>query len=162
MGGSIYSPDTSLPRTASPVFVLSAAADSQATPVEVTRHDVEEFLAEVTTPIQQPLLPAPGTKPRRPCCNKVITPIQRQRERLAVKARRNTKLDLIAQEILAKKFGVLDDNKRLDDQIKKLYLQHYKKLLSPADMKTITTLVENGGCKGIRLRAKKAASVVPI
>lgn len=109
MGGSIYSPDTSLPRTASPVFVLSAAADSQATPVEVTRHDVEEFLAEVTTPIQQPLLPAPGTKPRRPCCNK-----------------------------------------------------HYKKLLSPADMKTITTLVENGGCKGIRLRAKKAASVVPI
>lgn len=109
MGGSIYSPDTSLPRTASPVFVLSAAADSQATPVEVTRHDVEEFLAEVTTPIQQPLLPAPGTKPRRPCCNK-----------------------------------------------------HYKKPLCPADMKTITTLVENGGCKGIRLRAKKAASVVPI
>jgi hypothetical protein len=58
--------------------------------------------------------------------------------------------------------GVLDDNKLLSDQIKKLYLQHYKKPLSPADMKTITTLVENGGCKGVRLRAKKTASVVPI
>jgi hypothetical protein len=92
----------------------------------------------------------------------VTTPIQRHSARLALKVRRSTKLELIAQEILAKQFGVLDDNKLLSDQIKKLYLQHYKKPLSPADMKTITTLVENGGCKGVRLRAKKAASVVPI
>ncbi|XP_052146140.1 uncharacterized protein LOC127765309 [Oryza glaberrima] len=109
VGGSIYSPDTTLPRPASPVFVLSFAAEPQENLVHEAQHDVETFLAEVTTPIQQPLLSAPGTKLRRPCRNK-----------------------------------------------------HYKKPLSPADMKTITTLVENGGCKGVRLRAKKAASVVPI
>lgn len=162
VGGSIYSPDTTLPRPASPVFVLSSAAEPQENLVDEAQHDVETFLAEVTTPIQQPLLSAPGTKLRRPCRNKVTTPIQRHSARLALKVRRSTKLELIAQEILAKQFGVLDDNKLLSDQIKKLYLQHYKKPLSPADMKTITTLVENGGCKGVRLRAKKAASMVPI
>ncbi len=64
---------------------------------------------------------------RRPCLNKVTTPIQRHSVRLAQKARKSTKLEFIAQEILAKKFGVLDESKQLDDQIKKLYLQHYKK-----------------------------------
>jgi hypothetical protein len=36
----------------------------------------------------------------------VTTPIQRHSARLALKVRRSTKLELIAQEILAKQFGV--------------------------------------------------------
>lgn len=58
VGGSIYSPDTTLPRPASPVFVLSSAAEPQENLVDEAQHDVETFLAEVTTPIQQPLLSA--------------------------------------------------------------------------------------------------------
>lgn len=52
---------------------------------------------------------------------------------------------------------------RFDKNIKKLYVQHFKKPLSPASMKMITTLVEKGGCKGTRLKtAKKKAVVVPV
>ncbi|XP_066167826.1 uncharacterized protein [Oryza sativa Japonica Group] len=41
--------------------------------------------------------------------------------------------------------------------------KHFKKPLSPASMKMITTLVEKGGCKGARLKtAKKKAVVVPV
>ncbi len=95
---SMYSPDTTLPRPVSPVFVPSARQVTQATP---RRGDlpVDVFLAEMTTPSQQPLLPVPGNKQRRPCRNKVIISSQRQSVRLANKAIRNSKLHFIAQEI---------------------------------------------------------------
>jgi hypothetical protein len=43
---------------------------------------------------------------------------QRQSAQLATKAKRSSNLETIAQEILANKFGVFDDNKRLDEHIK--------------------------------------------
>ncbi|EEE50779.1 hypothetical protein OsJ_31137 [Oryza sativa Japonica Group] len=120
--------------------------ETQASPVR-GEQQVDAFIADLSTPLQQPLLPAPGEKQRRLCRNKVTISVQHQSARLATKARQNSKFESFAQEILANKFGVLDDNKRLDARIKSLYLQQYKKPLSPAAVKTIAALVEKGGCK---------------
>jgi hypothetical protein len=52
IGRSTYTPDTSLPPPASPVFVLSSVAgqDEQAAPPGGTQQAVDAFLAEITTP----------------------------------------------------------------------------------------------------------------
>nr|ABB47228.1 retrotransposon protein, putative, LINE subclass [Oryza sativa Japonica Group] len=113
--------------------------ETQASPVR-GEQQVDAFIADLSTPLQQPLLPAPGEKQRRLCRNKVTISVQHQSARLATKARQNSKFESFAQEILANKFGVLDDNKRLDARIKSLYLQQYKKPLSPAAVKTIAAL----------------------
>lgn len=152
MAHALYSPDTTLPRPVSPVFILSdAGQETQASPVR-GEQQVDAFIADLSTPLQQPLLPAPGEKQQRLCRNKVTISVQHQSARLATKARQNSKFESFAQEILANKFGVLDDNKRLDARIKSLYLQQYKKPLSPAAVKTIAALVEKGGCKAVRLK----------
>lgn len=97
--------------------MLSAAGQATlATPERAREQPVEAFLAELTTP----MLPAPGDMTRRPCRNKVTFSPQRHSVRLASKARRNSRLETIAQEILANNFGVLDDNKKLDACIKSL------------------------------------------
>lgn len=91
-----------------------------------------------------------------------ISSAQRHSERLLCKKRAGAKLEPFAQEILSQKFGLLDDRSSFDDNIKKAYLQRYKKPLSPGSLKTIAELVEKGGCKSIRLKApKKKAAVVP-
>ncbi|XP_052168287.1 uncharacterized protein LOC127784913 isoform X2 [Oryza glaberrima] len=71
MAHSLYSPDTSLPRPVSPVFVLSTAGNAAiAKPEWKGEKLVDVFLEELITPMQQPLLLAPGDKTRRPCRNK--------------------------------------------------------------------------------------------
>jgi hypothetical protein len=47
-----------------------------------------------------------------------------------------------------------------DANVKKLYLQHFRKPLSHASLKTIRSLVDKGGCKAINLKPGKKASVV--
>lgn len=81
-----------------------------------------DFLDNLSTPMQQPLLKMPETKKCRPCLNKVTFSPQRHSVHLASKARRNSKLETIAQEILSNNFGLLDVGKPFDDRIKKLYL----------------------------------------
>lgn len=56
----------------------------------------------------------------------------------------------------------MDERSSFDHNIKKIYLQRYKKPLSPASLKTIAELVEKGGCKSIRLKASKKATVAPL
>lgn len=77
---SIYSPDNASPRAASPVFVLSSFAEqgtphtngvatdvqTQAGPMAMQGNRVEEFFSALSTPLQQPLLPAPDVNVRRP------------------------------------------------------------------------------------------------
>lgn len=116
IGRSTYTPDTSLPPPASPVFVLSSVAgqDEQAAPPGGTQQAVDAFLAEITTP--------PPSSSRFSqhwgLRNKVTISTQRQSAQLATKAKRSSNLETITQEILANKFGVFDDNKRLDEHIK--------------------------------------------
>jgi hypothetical protein len=74
-------------------------------------------------------------------------------ERLLCKRRTGAKLETFAQEILSKNFGLLDDKSTFDDNIKKIYLQLYKKPLSLVSLQIIAHLVEKGGCKSIRLKA---------
>lgn len=157
----VYSPDTSSSTLASPVFVLSSVASNQAPEMVANQSVAADFLDNLSTPMQQPLLKMPKTKKRRPCLNKVTFSPQRHSVHLASKARRNSKLETIAQEILSNNFGLLDVGKPFDDRIKKLYLQQYKKPLSPAAMKTISALVEKGGCKAIRLNGKGKGKVAP-
>ncbi|XP_025879621.1 uncharacterized protein [Oryza sativa Japonica Group] len=101
----VYSPDTSSSAPASPVFVLSSVAGNQAPEMVANQSVAADFLNNLSTPMQQPLLKMPKTKKRRPCLNK------------------------------------------------------YKKPLSPAAMKTISALVEKGGCKAIRLNGKGKGKV---
>ncbi|EEE59447.1 hypothetical protein OsJ_11631 [Oryza sativa Japonica Group] len=102
----VYSPDTSSSAPASPVFVLSSVAGNQAPEMVANQSVAADFLNNLSTPMQQPLLKMPKTKKRRPCLNK-----------------------------------------------------QYKKPLSPAAMKTISALVEKGGCKAIRLNGKGKGKV---
>ncbi|KAF0906588.1 hypothetical protein E2562_012041 [Oryza meyeriana var. granulata] len=78
---SMYSPDTNEPHPASPVFAPSVASQMVAvgdtplaarTPLTTTSPGqlVDAFLSEVTTLVQQPMLPIPDAKQRRPCCTK--------------------------------------------------------------------------------------------
>lgn len=163
---SLYSPDTSSPRIASPIFIPSSTqlGSGAADGVLGAAKNLQEFAASLSTPIQPAILPTPDVSSRRPCRNKVtLHSPQRHSERLARKRRFGTKIEHFAQEILAKNFGFLNDQTRFDENIEKLYVQHFKKPISPASMKIITTLVEKGGCKGIHLKtAKKKAAVVPM
>lgn len=165
---SIYSPDTSSPRAVSPVFVPSFAVQgtSQEELAATQASPVQEFIAALSTPVQPPLLPAPETQARRPGRAKVTIPAlssaQRHSERLLRKRRAGAKLESFAQEILSKNFGIMDERSSFDHNIKKIYLQRYKKPLSPASLKTIAELVEKGGCKSIRLKASKKATVAPL
>ncbi|EEE60512.1 hypothetical protein OsJ_13829 [Oryza sativa Japonica Group] len=178
---SIYSPDNAPPRVASPVFVLSSFAEqgtphtngvatdvqTQAGLVARQGNRVEEFISALSTPLQQPLLPAPDVNARCPSYAKVTIPAissaQRHSKRLLRKKRAGAKLETLAQEILSNKFCILDDHASFDDNIKKIYLQRYRKPLSPSSLKTIAELVEKGGCKTIRLKAaKKKVAVAPL
>lgn len=88
MAHSMYSPDTTIPRPVSPVFILSAAGQgSQATTRGKGEQTADAFFAELSTPVLQPLLPVPGHKQRRPCRNKVTISAHRHSARLATKAR---------------------------------------------------------------------------
>lgn len=128
---------------------------------------MDGFLAELSTPIRPALLPVPDVNTHRHACVKVAVPAiasaQRHSARLLSKRRSDAKLENFAQEIISKKFGFMDDHASFDDNVKKLYLQHFNKPLSPASLKTISELVEKGGCKAIRLKAaKKKAVVAPL
>ncbi|EAZ17701.1 hypothetical protein OsJ_33244 [Oryza sativa Japonica Group] len=162
---SIYSPDNASPRAASPVFVLSSFAEqgtphsngvatdvqTQAGPMARQGNRVEEFFSALSTPLQQPLLPAPDVNVCRPSRAKVTIPAissaQCHSERLLCKKRAGAKPETLAQEILSNKFGILDDHASFDDNIKKIYLQRYKKPLSPSSLKTIAELVEKGDAR---------------
>lgn len=88
MAHSMYSPDTTIPRPVSPVFILSAAGQgSQATTRGKGEQTADVFFAELSTPVLQPLLPVPGHKQHRPCRNKVTISAHRHSARLATKAR---------------------------------------------------------------------------
>lgn len=167
----IYSPDTNSPRVSAPVFVTSfagpASAPTLSSPAAAKDSQIDEFINDIATPIQPPLLPTPDVNVRKPSRVKVKIPAiasaQRHSERLLCKRRANAKFESFAQEILSKKFGIMNDSASFDDNVKKLYLQRYKKPLSPASLKTIADLVEKGGCKAIRLKVpKKKASVAPL
>ncbi|EAZ01562.1 hypothetical protein OsI_23593 [Oryza sativa Indica Group] len=167
---SMYSPDTNSPRVSFPVFVTSFARPASAptlTPLAAAKDSqITEFINDIATSIQPPLLPAPDVNVRKPSRVKVKIPViasaQRHSERLLYKRRANAKFENFTQEILSKKFGIMNDSASFDDNVKKLYLQRYKKPLSPASLKTIADLVEKGGCKAIRLKASKKASVAPL
>jgi hypothetical protein len=169
---SIYSPDTSSPRLPSPVFVPSFAGQ-RPTPIQCSSltggsgNQMDGFLAELTTPIRPALLPVPDVNAHRHASVKVAVPAiasaQRHSAHLLSKRRSDAKLENFSQEILSKKFGFMDDHASYDDNVKKLYLQHFNKPLSLASLKTISELVEKGGCKAIRLKAaKKKAVVAPL
>nr|XP_025881822.1 uncharacterized protein LOC112939254 [Oryza sativa Japonica Group] len=110
---SMYSPDTNSPRVSFPVFVTSFARPASAptlTPLAAAKDSqITEFINDIATSIQPPLLPAPDVNVRKPS-----------------------------------------------------RVKRYKKPLSPASLKTIADLVEKGGCKAIRLKASKKASVAPL
>lgn len=165
---SIYSPDTSSPRVSSPVFVPTSTGHAGAdTPSACKAMQIDSFINGLATPVQPPLLPAPDVNARKPSRAKVKIPAlvsaQRHSERLLCKRRAGAKLENFAQEILSKKFGIIDESASFDDNIKKLYLQRYKKPLSPASLKIIADLVEKGGCKTIRMKnSKKNAAVAPL
>lgn len=110
---SMYSPDTTSPRVASPVFIPSSAQEivvGAAAEMPPGARNLNELVAGLPTPVQAALLPTPDMSSRRPCRNKVIlhSP-QRHSERLACKRRFGTKIENFAQEILAKNFGFLND-----------------------------------------------------
>nr|ABA92228.2 expressed protein [Oryza sativa Japonica Group]BAG89113.1 unnamed protein product [Oryza sativa Japonica Group] len=165
---SIYSPDTSSPRVSSPVFVPTSTGHAGAdTPSACKAMKIDSFINGLATPVQPPLLPAPDVNARKPSRAKVKIPAlvsaQRHSERLLCKRRAGAKLENFAQEILSKKFGIIDESASFDDNIKKLYLQRYKKPLSPASLKIIADLVEKGGCKTIGMKnLKKNAAVAPL
>lgn len=181
---SIYSPDTNSLRAVSPVFVFSSFAEqvtqvhgasvagqvnnqAQAALVVSQVNNVEEFIDTLSTPLQPPLLPALDANARHPSHVKVTIPAissaQCHSERLLGMRRAGAKLETFAQEIMSKKFGIIDDHASFDDNIKKIYLQRYKKPLSPSFLKTITELAEKGGCKSIRLKAaRKKAAIAPL
>ncbi|XP_052160187.1 uncharacterized protein LOC127777627 [Oryza glaberrima] len=67
---SIYSPDTNSPHVSSPVFVTSfagpTAAPTLSSPAAAKDSQIDEFINDIATPIQPPLLPTPDVNVRKP------------------------------------------------------------------------------------------------
>uniref|UniRef100_A0A0A8Y019 Uncharacterized protein n=1 Tax=Arundo donax TaxID=35708 RepID=A0A0A8Y019_ARUDO len=68
----------------------------------------------------------------------------RRSGRLAAKAKEkgNKKTEELAQEVLAKKMGVLEENKKLDIEAKKRYLKMYEGPLPTQAMAVVNDLVK--------------------
>lgn len=127
---SIYSPDTVSRRVSSPIFVPSytgqVVTSNPSSPAVGKVSQIDNFINNIATPIQSPLLPAPDVKAWKPSRAKVkipaITSAQHHSERLLCKCHAGAKLENLGQEILSKNFGLIDDYASFDDNIKKLYL----------------------------------------
>lgn len=124
--------------------------------------NVEQLISSISAPVRSPVLPTP--KPISTRRSKVIVQsTQCHSARLESKRRNNCKIELISQEILSKRFGVMNDSDTFDENIKQLYLQRYKRPLTPRSLKMIADLVEKGGTRKLKVKATKikGATILP-
>lgn len=151
-----YSPDGGPEQQESPVYAPTVEG------LAVLQSDVNasasDLIASLATPVRPPILPSPihihSKKPKV-----ILNSSQRHSERLEKKKRNNCKVELIAQEIISKIFGIMNEGDSFDDNVKKLYLQRFKQPLTPRSLKMIADLVEKGGCKKLKIKVAKGRAV---
>ncbi|EEC73624.1 hypothetical protein OsI_08127 [Oryza sativa Indica Group] len=136
-----YSPEGDGSRKACPEYTpLATGLDAvQETSIDM----VDQLVNSLSTPVRPPILPTP--RPIRTKRPKIaIQSSQRHSEGLESKRRNNCKLEMVGQEIISKRFGTTNEGDTFNGNVKKLYLQRFKRPLTPRSLKMIADLVEKG------------------
>lgn len=107
-----------------------------------------QLVAALTTPLPEPILPAPKSKTVH--ATGATQPVTRSSSCLKAKLNKKKPVINLAQEVLAKKWGITIEDEELNNLTLQQYLDIYRKPLSTSALQAIRTLTNVATMKKIK------------
>jgi hypothetical protein len=129
--------------TATPPPSQPVAPPSPRRDLSTEVHPLQEFLASVAGPVQQPLLVTPPTRKKKKAAAAAVSPRRSGRIAVKKKARQLSDGAVAIQELIAKVCGLLDPAASFDDASQAAYQQLFLKApLASAAIQALEALVK--------------------